>query len=226
MPPVWLAVDTDDVDRARDLIARCRPWLGGVKLGLEFFVAHGPAGVMAVMAGSGLPLFLDLKLHDIPNTVARAVESAQALGPTLLTIHAGGGEAMIRAARAACPPETKLIAVSILTSLDDADLAAVGICGTPAEAVMRLALLARSAGADGLVCSPHEVADVAAGWPEGFFVVPGIRPAGSDEADQKRVLTPRQALAAGAGALVIGRPITAAPDPAAAARAIAEGLAA
>jgi orotidine-5'-phosphate decarboxylase len=225
-PPIWLAVDTADLDRARDLVAACRPWLGGVKLGLEFFVAHGPAGVLAVMAGTSLPLFLDLKLHDIPHTVARAVESAQALGPTLLTIHASGGRAMIRAARAACPSETKLIAVSILTSLDGGDLADIGFNGAPGEAVARLALLARTAGADGLVCSPHEVADVAARWPEGFLVVPGIRPAGTADADQKRVLTPGQALAAGAGALVIGRPITAAPDPAAAARAIAEDLAA
>lgn len=221
---IWLAVDTNDVAHARQLVAQCAPHIGGIKLGLEFFVAHGPQGVREVVADTALPLFLDLKLHDIPHTVARAVASAATITPALLTVHAAGGSAMIRAARNAAPPEMRIIAVSVLTSLDDTDLAQTGVAATAAQQVARLAGLARDSGADGLVCSPHEVASVRADWPDGFFVVPGVRPAGSDIGDQKRVMTPPQALAAGASALVIGRPITHASDPAAAARAIAESL--
>lgn len=212
-PPIWLAVDTADIAHARALIAEAGPSLGGVKLGLEFFMAHGPDGVREVMRGQELPLFLDVKLHDIPNTVARAVESVAPLAPALLTIHASGGPAMIRAARDAAPASTKIIAVTVLTSLDEEDLAAVGVPSDPRTQVKKLAALARDNGADGMVCSPHEVADAASLWPEGFFVVPGVRPAGSAIGDQKRVMTPRDALAAGATALVIGRPISASPDP-------------
>jgi len=222
--PIWLAVDTPDVDRARKLLETCAPHLGGVKLGLEFFVANGPLGVEALMVGLDLPLFLDLKLHDIPNTVAKAVESAAHLRPALLTIHAAGGKAMIAAAKAAAGPDTKIIAVTVLTSLDTADLEATGVPHGPAGQVARLATLAAGAGADGIVCSAHELPSARKAWPQGFFVVPGLRPAGSALQDQKRVMTPREALDAGACALVIGRPISGADDPAAAAAAIAAAL--
>ncbi|MGQ5700846.1 orotidine-5'-phosphate decarboxylase [Sandaracinobacteroides sp. A072] len=225
---IWLAVDTPDIARARALVAATAPWLGGVKLGLEFFVANGPRGVEEVMAGTGLPLFLDLKLHDIPNTVAKAVESAARMQPALLTIHASGGAAMIAAAKEAAlkagGPGMRIIAVTVLTSLDAVDLAGIGLNVTPAAQVARLAGLAAAAGADGMVCSPHEVAAARARWPEGFMVVPGVRPAGAAADDQKRVMTPAEALAAGATALVVGRPVTAAADPAAAAAAIAASL--
>lgn len=222
--PVFVAVDTPDVAAARALLAAVAPYVGGVKLGLEFFCAHGPAGIAAVMAGQALPLFLDLKLHDIPNTVAGAVKSLAPLAPSILTVHAAGGNAMLAAARAAAPSSTRVVAVTVLTSLDDADLLGAGVPDGTATQAVRLARLARAAGLDGIVCSPHEVAAVKAQWDGGLFVVPGVRPAGSDVGDQKRVMTPAEARAAGAGVLVVGRPITAAPDPAAAAAAIALGL--
>jgi orotidine-5'-phosphate decarboxylase len=225
MNPVYVAVDTPDLAAARALVAAVAPHVGGVKLGLEFFCAHGPAGVQAVMAGLGLPLFLDLKLHDIPNTVAGAVASLAPLAPAVLTVHAAGGAAMLAAAQAAALPTTRVVAVTVLTSLDDGDLLAAGVADGTAAQVQRLAGLARNAGLAGVVCSPHEVAALKAMWPEGLFVVPGVRPAGAALGDQKRVMTPDQALAAGAGILVIGRPITAASDPAAAAKAIADELA-
>ena len=222
--PVFVAVDTPDVAAARALVAAVAPHVGGIKLGLEFFCAHGPAGIAAVMAGQALPLFLDLKLHDIPNTVAGAVHSLAPLVPASLTVHAAGGRAMLAAARAAAPPATRVVAVTVLTSLDDGDLSSAGVADGTAAQAQRLAALAREAGLDGIVCSPHEVAAVKAAWSDGLFVVPGVRPAGSDVGDQKRVMTPHDALAAGAGVLVIGRPITAAADPAAAAAAIAASL--
>jgi orotidine-5'-phosphate decarboxylase len=222
--PVFVAVDTPDVAAARALVAAAAPHVGGVKLGLEFFCANGAAGVAAVMAGQQLPLFLDLKLHDIPNTVAGAIKSLASLAPAILTVHAAGGHAMLTAARAAAPAATRVVAVTVLTSLDDADLAAAGVCDGAAAQALRLARLARGAGLDGIVCSPHEVAAVKSEWPDSLLVVPGVRPAGSDVGDQKRVMTPAQARDAGAGVLVVGRPITAAPDPAAAAAAIAASL--
>lgn len=222
--PVFVAVDTPDVAAARALVAAVAPHVGGVKLGLEFFCAHGPAGIAAVMQGLALPLFLDLKLHDIPNTVAGAVRSLAPLAPTIITVHAAGGHAMLAAARAAAPPGTRVVAVTVLTSLDDADLLGAGVHDGTAAQAARLAQLVRAAGLDGIVCSPHEVAAIKAQWADGLFVVPGVRPAGSDVGDQKRVMTPAQALAAGAGVLVIGRPITSAPDPAAAAAQIAASL--
>ncbi|OYQ25002.1 orotidine-5'-phosphate decarboxylase [Sandarakinorhabdus cyanobacteriorum] len=222
---VFVAIDVADVVAARALVAAVAPHVGGIKLGLEFFCAHGPAGIAAVMAGQDLPLFLDLKLHDIPNTVAGAIHSLAPLAPSILTVHAAGGHAMLAAARAAALPHTRVVAVTVLTSLDDGDLLAAGVAdGTGAQA-QRLAGVARAAGLDGIVCSPHEVAAVKAAWDDGLFVVPGLRPAGSDVGDQKRVMTPADAQALGAGVLVIGRPITAAADPAAAAAAIAASLA-
>jgi orotidine-5'-phosphate decarboxylase len=222
--PVFVAIDTPDVAAARALVAAVAPHVGGVKLGLEFFCAHGPAGIAAVMQGLALPLFLDLKLHDIPNTVAGAVHSLAALAPAIITVHAAGGRAMLVAARAAAPASTRVVAVTVLTSLDAADLLDAGVPDGAAAQAVRLALLVRAAGLDGIVCSPHEVAAIKARWADGLFVVPGVRPAGSDVGDQKRVMTPSQALAAGAGVLVIGRPITSAPDPAAAAAQIAASL--
>ncbi len=221
--PVFVAVDTPDLARAQALGRAVAPHVGGLKLGLEFFMANGPAGVRA-MGDLALPLFLDVKLHDIPNTVAGALRSLAALDLAVVNVHAGGGAAMLAAARDACPAPTRLIAVTALTSLDDADMAAMGVGDGAAAQVARLAGLTRAAGLDGIVCSPHEVASMKAAWPNGYFVVPGVRPAGADLGDQKRVMTPRDALAAGASMLVIGRPITGASDPAAAAAAIAASL--
>ena len=218
MKPIFVAIDTPDVHRAAALARSVLGLAGGVKLGLEFFCANGHEGVLRI-AEHELPIFLDLKLHDIPNTVEKAVHALAPLAPAVLTVHAAGGRAMLAAAKAAAPPETKVVAVTVLTSLDTVDLAEAGVIGSPAEQVQRLAELAREAGVDGIVCSGAEVAAAKADWPDGFFVVPGVRPAGADVADQKRIVTPRQALAEGASILVIGRPITAAVDPA---RAIAD----
>ena len=225
MNPVFVAIDTVDLAHAQALAWAVSRHVGGLKLGLEFFGAHGPAGIER-MATVGLPLFLDLKLHDIPNTVAAAVRALSPLAPALLTVHAAGGRAMLEAARAAAPPATKVVAVTVLTSLDATDLAATGIDATPAAQVERLAALARGAGLDGIVCSAHELGAARAAWPEGVFVVPGVRPEGSATGDQKRVMTPRAARDAGASVLVIGRPITAASDPGEAAAAIEAALAA
>ena len=221
--PIFVAVDTPDLAQARTLAALVAPYVGGLKLGLEFFAANGPVGVRT-LADAGLPIFLDLKLHDIPNTVGKAVAALGPLAPAVLTVHAAGGRAMLEAARAAAPPACKVVAVTVLTSLDEADLVATGVTSTPAEQVERLADLTRSAGCDGIVCSGEEVAAAAARWPGGSFVVPGLRPAGSEVGDQKRVLTPAAALDRGASLLVIGRPITAAEDPDRAAREICATL--
>ncbi|WP_310497782.1 orotidine-5'-phosphate decarboxylase, partial [Sandarakinorhabdus sp.] len=206
--PIFVAIDTPRLDAARALAQRVAPHVGGIKLGLEFFCAHGPAGVAAVMDGLNLPLFLDLKLHDIPNTVAGAAASLAPLAPSILTVHAAGGAAMLAAARAASLPTTRVVAVTVLTSLDDDDLAACGVAGGAAAQVQRLAGVVRGAGLAGVVASPHEAAGLRAAWPEALLVIPGVRPAGSEAGDQKRIMTPRAALDAGASVLVIGRPIT------------------
>lgn len=216
---IYVAIDTTDLDRARTLAAQVRHHVGGIKLGLEFFVAHGHHGVRD-MAELGLPIFLDLKLHDIPNTVAKAVQALRPIEPAILTVHAAGGRAMLEDAKAAAPAGTKVVAVTTLTSLDTADLRSVGIAGDPRAQVMRLAELAMAAGVDGVVCSGHEVGAVRAAWPKGFLIVPGVRPSDAALGDQKRVVTPRAAADAGASILVIGRPITAAANPDQAARAI------
>ncbi len=221
--PLFVALDTPSLDHAKALATAVAPHVGGLKLGLEFFAANGPAGVER-MAATGLPLFLDLKLHDIPNTVANAVGALAHLAPAVLTVHAAGGEAMLAAAREAAPSDCKVVAVTVLTSLDAADLHSIGVEDEPAGQVARLGELTRRAGCDGIVCSGAEVAQAQRSWPDGYFVVPGLRPAGSETGDQKRILTPAEALARGASLLVVGRPITAAPDPAEAARAIAASL--
>jgi orotidine-5'-phosphate decarboxylase len=218
--PIYVAIDTPDIAKAKEIAAKVRHHVGGIKLGLEFFSAHGQAGVRE-MAALDLPIFLDLKLHDIPNTVAKAVQALASLKPAILTVHAAGGLAMMEDAKAAAPVGTKVVAVTVLTSLDHDDLAAIGVDGDPRAQVERLTLLAKQAGLDGVVCSGNEVKAAKKLWPNGHFVVPGIRPAdGKSHADQKRVMTPRQALDQGASILVIGRPITQAEDPDQAARAI------
>ena len=223
MSPIFVAIDTPELTRAREIARAVRCVAGGLKLGLEFFAANGPAGV-ADLGEFGLPIFLDLKLHDIPNTVAKAVQALRSLEPAILTVHAAGGLAMLEDAKAAASPRTRIVAVTVLTSLDAKDLAAAGVKGSPADHVKRLAALAQSAGLDGVVCSGAEVRAARKAWPDAFFVVPGVRPNGSSAADQKRVVTPRQAIDDGASILVIGRPITEADDPAAAVRAIAATL--
>lgn len=224
MSPIFVALDTQDVHRGAAIARDVRGIVAGVKLGLEFFCANGHEGVLRI-AEHETQVFLDLKLHDIPNTVEKAVEALAPLEPAILTVHAAGGRAMMAAAKAAAPPRTKVVAVTVLTSLDQADLGSIGVEGSPSEQVRRLADLARESGLDGIVCSGAEVAAARAAWPDGFLVVPGVRPAGADIGDQKRVVTPAQAVADGASLLVIGRPITGAPDPARAAMDIAASLA-
>ena len=219
MRPIYVAIDTPDLERARDIATRVRHHVGGIKLGLEFFSANGRSGIRE-MAELGLPIFLDLKFHDIPNTVGKAIQALRPLEPAILTVHAAGGRAMMEDAKAAAPKGTKVVAVTVLTSLDGPDLESIGLAGDPHPQVERLTDLPRESGLDGVVCSGNEVAAAKALWPDGFFVVPGVRPANSHTADQKRVMTPRKALDSGASILVIGRPITQAHDPDRAARAI------
>jgi orotidine-5'-phosphate decarboxylase len=218
MNPIFVAIDTPRLEQALAIGEAVREHAGGLKLGLEFFAAQGPAGVRR-LSSLGLPIFLDLKFHDIPNTVGQAVAALTELEPAILTVHAAGGAAMINAAKSAAGPRTKVVAVTVLTSLDADDLTCIGVDSAPSDQVVRLAMLARDSGVDGIVCSGAEIGTVRGLWSEGFFVVPGIRPDGGHAADQKRVVTPRQALDDGASVLVIGRPITTADDPV---RAIAE----
>lgn len=217
--PVYLALDVPSLDTAISLAERVRNHVGGVKLGLEFFCAHGTHGVLEI-AHLGLPIFLDLKLHDIPNTVAGAMQAIHVLEPAIVTVHASGGRAMMEDAKAAAGETCKVVGVTMLTSLDERDLARTGISGSPHDHVLRLAELAEASGLDGIVCSGHEVKAVHEQWKDGFFVVPGLRPAGKAAGDQKRVVTPREARDDGASVLVIGRPISRAEDPVAAAREI------
>ena len=220
------AIDTADLAQARHLIETVSPSCGLIKLGLEFFLRHGPAGLQA---GQGAEIFLDLKLHDIPNTVAGAVRSLAPLNIAMLTLHAGGGQAMVAAAREAAeasgPNRPKLLAVTVLTSLDDAALSATGVQDGAGAQVLRLAKLALNAGADGLVCSAHEIARLRDAFgAKPLLVVPGIRPAGAALNDQARVMTPQDAVQAGADYIVVGRPITAAPNPGSAAAEIAAAI--
>ncbi|MDR2858525.1 MAG: orotidine-5'-phosphate decarboxylase [Novosphingobium sp.] len=222
--PIFLALDLPRLDSAETLARKVAGHIGGLKLGLEFFCAHGHHGVREI-ARVGLPIFLDLKLHDIPNTVAAAMQSIHMLDPAIVTVHASGGRAMMEDAKAAAGEHCKVVGVTVLTSLDARDLAHTGISDSAHDQALRLADLAHSAGLDGIVCSGHEVAAIRAQWKNGFFVVPGLRPAGGKHSgDQKRTVTPREARNAGASVLVIGRPISRAEDPLAAARAIEETL--
>ena len=219
------ALDTADPVQAATWADALAPHCGVLKLGLEFYLAAGPAGMRCV---TQRPVFLDLKLHDIPNTVAGAVRAVLPLRPHMLTLHAAGGGAMIEAARRTADGADRplLLAVTVLTSLDSSALHATGVAGGPRQQVLRLARLALGAGADGVVCSAQEAAMLRGALGAGpVLVVPGIRPAGTESADQARTMTPRQAAEAGADWIVVGRPITSSSDPAAAAAAIAAELA-
>jgi len=220
--PIAVPLDTQDLATAELWAKAVSPHVQVLKVGLELFCAHGPAVVEAVSGDADV--FLDLKLHDIPNTVAGAARSVAPLRPRYLTVHASGGADMVRAAVEAAPDVT-IAAVTVLTSLSAQVLDAVGLAGPPLDAVRRLAALAVGAGAGALVCSPQEVAAVRAEVGPGVVLItPGVRPVGADVGDQARVATPQQAIADGADLLVIGRPITGAPDPGAAAAEIAASL--
>ena len=225
---IFVALDTSDLDKALALAEGLRGLVGGVKLGQEFFTAQGPAGVDAVKA-LGLPVFLDLKFHDIPATVSRAVGAALALKLFMLNVHASGGEAMMWAAADAAglagDERPLVVAVTVLTSLWSGDLVATGIDDNIEDQVLRLAALAENCDLDGVVCSPREVAALRRErGPDFKLVVPGVRPTWAATDDQKRVETPADTVAAGADYLVIGRPITESQDPADAARRIADEI--
>jgi orotidine-5'-phosphate decarboxylase len=223
--PIAVALDVADLNKAARWASLVTPHVSTVKIGLELYLRYGPEAVASVRGASAVDVFLDLKLHDIPATVAAGVTAVARLRPALLTVHAMAGPAAIRAAAEAAPAGTAIVAVTVLTSLSDADLAQCGMAGPVSDAVRRLAVLSVAAGARGLVCSPREVAAVRAEVGPGIqLITPGVRPSGSDANDQARVATPEEALAAGADLLVIGRPITAAADPGAAAAAIAASL--
>jgi orotidine-5'-phosphate decarboxylase len=221
-----VALDVPSAEPALALADRLRGHIRWLKVGLELFCAEGP-GLVRELRGRGFSVFLDLKLHDIPNTVAAAVRSAGSTGAELLTLHAAGGPAMLRAAAdaaASLPNPPQLLAVTVLTSMDAAQLSAIGVNAAPAEQVQRLAALAADSGINGLVASAEEVAILHSLYPKAKLVIPGIRPAGAAIGDQKRVATPAAALAAGASYLVIGRPITQASDPLTATQAIVEEM--
>lgn len=226
--PICVALDTPDAAQAARLTRTLRGRAGLVKVGMEQFYAQGRDGYARV-AAEGVPVFLDLKLHDIPNTVAQGLTSLMSLdpAPAIVNVHASGGPAMLEASARAVDGRAKLIAVTILTSLSDADIHAAGFnpAASTAATALKLAELAKSCGLDGVVCSPHDIKPIRQACGDDFLtVVPGLRPAGADTQDQKRIATPEAARAAGADILVIGRPITQAQDPASAAAAIAEGL--
>lgn len=218
MNPIYVALDTPELKTALALANAVRPHVGGLKVGLEFVSANGPEGIKAIVA-LGLPVFLDVKLHDIPNTVAGAVRALARLGVSIVNIHASGGRAMMQAAKDAAGDRVKIIGVTILTSLDDGDMDEIGFREAASDQALSLAKLAQSSGLDGVVCSSVDLRAIRAACGKTFLtVVPGSRPLGSDINDQKRFMTPGQAHAAGADILILGRPVAAAADPALAAR--------
>lgn len=230
--PIICAIDTNEVDEARALAFSLTEKVGAIKLGLEFFTANGAAGVARV-AESKLPVFLDLKFHDIPNTVWGAVRATAGINTFLMTVHAAGGRAMMQAAIDASMEVAEItgqerpliVGVTVLTSLDKEDICSIGVDADVSDQCARLAELAQSAGLDGVVCSPHEIERLRGLCGSEFkLVVPGIRPAGSASGDQKRIMTPQEAVSKGADYLVIGRPITNEADPAKAAQAIYASL--
>lgn len=223
-PPIAFALDFATVDEARRAAAEVAPSIGMIKVGLELFVHAGPSA-LALGREVGLPVFLDLKLHDIPETVERAVAQAAELGARLVTVHASGGRAMLRRAVARAGRAMDICAVTVLTSLDDADLRDVGLGGSPRDAAVRLAKMAFEEGVRWFVCSPAEVKDLrAALGPDAVLVTPGVRPADAAQGDQKRVATPDEAVRDGASWVVVGRPIRDATDRLGAARAIARSI--
>lgn len=228
--PIAVALDAPDLDTLAQWSCDTAPYVSTLKVGLEVYCRDGAQAVHAARSGaeqagvSGIRIFLDLKLHDIPATVAGAAHAVRELRPDYLTVHASGGAEMIAAAVSALP-DTRITAVTVLTSLDDAVLESIGMRGPSRDAAVRLAVLAVGAGARAIVCSPLEVAAIRAAVPADItLITPGVRPAGAGLQDQKRVATPDSALAAGADLLVIGRPITGAASPAEAARALCESL--
>ena len=230
--PIICALDTQSTDEATALAREVMPHVGAVKLGLEFFTANGAAGVKQITQ-LGVPLFLDLKFHDIPNTVSKAIAATAGMNMFMMTVHTSGGQHMMRAAIEASDRVAQVtgkerplvIGVTLLTSLDQDDVALIGFRDNVQDQVLRLADLAQSAGLDGVVCSPFEIAPIRkACGSELTLVVPGIRPEGADAGDQKRIMTPKEALERGADYLVIGRPITGASDRALAAKTIADSL--
>ncbi len=231
--PLFCAIDTSDLNHALQLAGQLKDLVGGFKVGLQFFCAHGPQGVEK-LAHYDVPLFIDLKFHDIPNTVAGAVQSVMQLKPAILTVHAAGGKEMLRAAMDTAANEAArvgmktppwVVAVTVLTSLDEGDLDSFGMQGSAHKVVARLARLSEKSGLDGVVCAPHEISTVRSIAGRDFkLVVPGIRPKGSAADDQKRFMTPEEAIDAGANVIVVGRPITQAEDPSAAAHAIIESI--
>jgi len=222
--PVAVALDAPDLETAARWAALVTPHVSTVKVGLELYLRYGPQVVATVRGASPVSVFLDLKLHDIPATVAGAARAVARLRPDVLTVHASGGPDVVRAAVEAAP-DTMVAAVTVLTSLQDDDLGRIGMTGPVPDAVRRLAVLSVAAGAQGLVCSPQEVSAVRSEvGPDVTLITPGVRPAGADAHDQARVATPEEAMLAGADLLVIGRPITRASDPGAAAAAIAASL--
>jgi orotidine-5'-phosphate decarboxylase len=222
--PIAVALDAPDLETAARWAALVGPHVSTLKVGLELYLRYGPDAVASVRGASGVEIFLDLKLHDIPATVAAAARAVARLRPAMLTVHAAAGPAAIRAAADAAP-DVRIVAVTVLTSLQEADLSRIGLAGPVSSAARRLAVLAVESGARGLVCSPQEVAAVRAEvGDDTLLITPGVRPAGAAVHDQARVATPEEALRSGADLLVIGRPITGAADPGAAAAAIAASL--
>jgi orotidine-5'-phosphate decarboxylase len=222
--PIAVALDAPDLETAARWAGLVTEHVSTVKIGLELYLKYGPGVVASIRGASGVQVFLDLKLHDIPATVAGAARAVAKLRPDLVTVHASGGPEVVRAAVEAAP-DTTIAAVTLLTSLGADDLEQIGIRGPLPDAVRRLAVLAVGAGAGALVCSPREVAAVRSEVGPGILLItPGVRPAGAERHDQARVATPEEALRAGADLLVIGRPITGAADPGAAASAIAAPL--
>ncbi|WP_371779390.1 orotidine-5'-phosphate decarboxylase [Streptosporangium subroseum] len=222
--PIAVALDAPDLETAARWASLVTPHVSTVKVGLELYLRYGPDVIASIRGASGVRLFLDLKLHDIPNTVAGAAGAVARLKPAILTVHATGGPAMIEAAVNALP-NTQIAAVTLLTSLSEADLERIGVNGPASDAVRRLAVMAVGAGAQALVCSPHEITTVRAEvGPDITLIIPGVRPIGTASQDQVRVATPEQAFADGADLLVIGRPITGSADPGATAAGIAASL--
>ncbi|MFC4589782.1 orotidine-5'-phosphate decarboxylase [Sphaerisporangium corydalis] len=222
--PIAVALDAPDLETAARWAALVTPHVSTVKVGLELYLRYGPDVIASVRGATGVQVFLDLKLHDIPNTVAGAAKAVARLKPAILTVHAAGGRTMIQAAVDSAP-NTCIAAVTALTSLSEDDLERIGVRGPSGDAVRRLAVEAVGAGAQALVCSPREVAAVRAEVGPGItLITPGVRPAGSGTQDQARVATPERAIADGADLLVIGRPITGSADPGAAAAAIAAAI--